>query len=152
MAKKNPDKKRITNKRASHDYFLEDSILAGIVLSGAEAKSLRMGHGHLQGAYVTEKGGELYLTNATINGAQGIPIAEEDQTRSRKLLVKKSEIAKLVAKKQQGNTIIPLEILPIGRYIKIRIASGRGKKNYDKRHSLKEKDETRQINRAMKNS
>jgi len=152
MAKKNPDKKRITNKRASHDYFLEDSILAGIVLSGAEAKSLRMGHGYLQGAYVTEKGGELYLTNATINGAQGIPIAEEDQTRSRKLLVKKSEIAKLVAKKQQGNTIIPLEILPIGRYIKIRIASGRGKKNYDKRHSLKERDETRQINRAMKNS
>ena len=152
MAKKNPDKKRITNKRASHDYFLEDSILAGIVLSGAEAKSLRMGHGHLQGAYVTEKGGELYLTNATINGAQGIPIAEEDQTRSRKLLVKKSEIAKLVAKKQQGNNIIPLEILPIGRYIKIRIASGRGKKNYDKRHSLKERDETRQINRAMKNS
>ena len=152
MAKKNPDKKRITTKRASHDYFLEDSILAGIVLSGAEAKSLRMGHGHLQGAYVTEKGGELYLTNATINGAQGIPIAEEDQTRSRKLLVKKSEIAKLVAKKQQGNNIIPLEILPIGRYIKIRIASGRGKKNYDKRHSLKERDETRQINRAMKNS
>ena len=152
MAKKNPDKKRITNKRASHDYFLEDSILAGIVLSGAEAKSLIMGHGHLQGAYVTEKGGELYLTNATINGAQGIPIAEEDQTRSRKLLVKKSEIAKLVAKKQQGNNIIPLEILPIGRYIKIRIASGRGKKNYDKRHSLKERDETRQINRAMKNS
>jgi SsrA-binding protein len=152
MAKKTKDKKRITNKRASHDYFLEDSILAGIVLSGAEAKSLRMGHGHLQGAYVTEKGGELFLTNATINGAQGIPISEEDQTRSRKLLVKKNEIDKLIAKKQQGNTIIPLEILPVGRYVKVRIASGRGKKNYDKRHSLKERDETRQINRALKTS
>ncbi len=150
MAKKKPEKKRITNKRASHDYFLEDSLLAGIMLTGAETKSLRMGHGHLQGAYVTEKSGELWLINATINGAQGIPISEEGQTRSRKLLVKRSEIDKIMSKKQQGNTIIPIEIIPVGRYIKVRIAVGRGKKNYDKRQTLKARDESRQINRALK--
>ncbi len=150
MAKTQPSKKRITNKRASHDYFLEDSILAGIVLTGAETKSLRMGHGHLQGAYVTEKNGELWLINATINGSHGIPIDEENQTRTRKLLLKRNEIEKLLVRKKQGNTIIPIEILPIGRYIKLRISSGRGKKNYDKRQSLKQKDESRQINRALK--
>ncbi len=152
MAKKKPERKRITNKRASHDYFLEDSLLAGIMLTGAETKSLRMGHGHLQGAYVTEKDGALWLINATINGAQGIPISEDDQTRTRKLLLKKSEIDKLIMNKKQGNTIIPIEIIPVGRYIKVRIALGRGKKNYDKRQTLKARDETRQINRALKSS
>ena len=152
MAKKKPERKRITNKRASHDYFLEDSLLAGIMLTGAETKSLRMGHGHLQGAYVTEKDGALWLINATINGAQGIPISEDDQTRTRKLLLKKSEIDKLIMNKKQGNTIIPIEIITVGRYIKVRIALGRGKKNYDKRQTLKARDETRQINRALKSS
>jgi SsrA-binding protein len=152
MAKKKPERKRITNKRASHDYFLDDSLLAGIMLTGAETKSLRMGHGHLQGAYVTEKGGALWLINATINGAQGIPISEEDQTRTRKLLLKKSEIEKLLVGKKQGNTIIPIEIIPVGRYIKVRIALGKGKKNYDKRQTLKARDESRQINRALKTS
>jgi SsrA-binding protein len=150
MAKTQPSKKRITNKRASHDYFLEDSILAGIVLTGAETKSLRMGHGHLQGAYITEKNGELWLINATINGSHGIPIDEENQTRTRKLLLKRNEIEKLLSRKKQGNTIIPIEILPIGRYIKLRISSGRGKKNYDKIQSLKQKYESRQINIALK--
>jgi len=152
MAKKKPERKRITNKRASHDYFLDDSLLAGIMLTGAETKSLRMGHGHLQGAYVTEKDGALWLINATINGAQGIPISEEDQTRTRKLLLKKSEIEKLLVGKKQGNTIIPIEIIPVGRYIKVRIALGKGKKNYDKRQTLKARDESRQINRALKTS
>ena len=152
MAKKKPERKRITNKRASHDYFLEDSLLAGIMLTGAETKSLRMGHGHLQGAYVTEKDGALWLINATINGAQGIPISEDDQTRTRKLLLKKSEIDKLIMNKKQCNTIIPIDIIPVGRYIKVRIALGRGKKNYDKRQTLKARDETRQINRALKSS
>jgi len=152
MAKKKPERKRITNKRASHDYFLDDSLLAGIMLTGAETKSLRMGHGHLQGAYVTEKDGALWLINTTINGAQGIPISEEDQTRTRKLLLKKSEIEKLLVGKKQGNTIIPIEIIPVGRYIKVRIALGKGKKNYDKRQTLKARDESRQINRALKTS
>ena len=122
------------------------------MLTGAETKSLRMGHGHLQGAYVTEKDGALWLINTTINGAQGIPISEEDQTRTRKLLLKKSEIEKLLVGKKQGNTIIPIEIIPVGRYIKVRIALGKGKKNYDKRQTLKARDESRQINRALKTS
>ena len=96
--------------------------------------------------------GIAIIINATINGAQGIPISEDDQTRTRKLLLKKSEIDKLIMNKKQGNTIIPIEIIPVGRYIKVRIALGRGKKNYDKRQTLKARDETRQINRALKSS
>ena len=79
-----------------------------------------------------------------------MPLNEDEQTRSRKLLAKRSEIDKLIASKKQGNTIIPLEILTGGRYIKLRIASGRGKKLYDKRQTQKAKDEKRQIQRALR--
>lgn len=142
--------KRITNRRASHDYELGDSLVAGLSLSGAEVKALRMGHGHLRGAYVTFKDGELWLLNATIAGTRGIHISEEQQTRTRKLLVKHREVEQLQAAKQQGRTIVPLEILTQGRFIKVRIAVGKGKKRYDKRESLKARDESRRINAALK--
>src|SRR5277367_4474949 len=109
--KKSPQPKRITNRRARHDYELGDSLVVGLELSGAETKSLRMGHGQLRGAYVTVKDGELYLINATISGTSGIPISESDQTRARKLLAKRREIKALIDAKQQGKTIVPLEIL-----------------------------------------
>lgn len=146
--------KSIKNRRARHDYALDDSLLVGIVLTGAETKSLRRGHGHIKGAYVTvkdsPKGGELWLFNATINGDGAIRIPEEEQTRSRKLLAKRKQIDELVEAKKQGRTIVPLEILTQGRYIKVRIASGRGQKKYDKRQTLKKKDETRQMAAAQK--
>lgn len=142
--------KAIKNRRARHDYALDDSLLVGIQLTGAETKSLRRGHGHIKGAYVTIKDGELWLFNATINGDGGIKIPESEQTRTRKLLAKRKEIESLEQAKQQGRTIVPLEILTGGRYIKVRIAAGRGKKKYDKRQSLKERDETRQIAAAQK--
>lgn len=148
--KKPAQTKQITNRRARHDYELGDSIVAGIQLSGAETKALRMGHGQLRGAYVTVKGNELLLINATISPSTGIPISETDQTRSRKLLVKRREIDRLIEAKQQGRTIVPLEILTQGRYIKVRIALGKGKKLYDKRQTLKRRDETRSINAALK--
>ncbi|MBI1857266.1 SsrA-binding protein SmpB [Candidatus Saccharibacteria bacterium] len=135
----------IINRRARHDYAVGDEFLLGIVLTGAETKSLRRGHGHLRGAYITVKDGEPWLFNATINGDTGIPISESDQTRSRKLLAKKREIQQLVSAKQQGTTIVPLEILTRGRYIKVRIAIARGKKNYDKRQTLKARDQARDI-------
>lgn len=151
MAKKKALRpKTISNRRARHDYALDDSLLMGIVLTGAETKALRKGHGQLRGAYVTIKDGELWLINATISGLPGIPIPEDTQTRTRKLLAKRKEIEHLIAQKQQGQAIVPLEILTQGRYIKIRIAAGRGKKQYDKRQTLKARDETREARAAIK--
>lgn len=139
----------IRNRRASYDYELGDSITAGLVLSGAETKSLRMGHGHLRGSYVVVKDNELWLLNATITGSSGVPIAEADQTRSRKLLASKKEINGLIAAKQQGQSIIPTDILTRGRFIKIKIAVGKGKKNYDKREVIKKRDQERDIQRQI---
>jgi SsrA-binding protein len=151
MKSKKPNQtKRISNRRARFDYELEDSLVVGIALSGAETKSLRRGHGHIRGAYVTVKDGELWLTNATITGDSGIRIPEEQQTRPRKLLAKKREIDALLAAKQQGRTIVPLEILTQSRYIKVRISAGKGKKQYDKRQAIKEREQSRQLNAAYK--
>lgn len=147
--KKAPDAKRITNRRARHDYELGDSLVVGVELNGRETKALRMGHGQLQGAYVTVKDGELWLINARIHGTAGIPIGEEEQTRSRKLLAKRREIEALIAAKQQGRTIVPLELLTQSRYIKLRIAVGRGKKKYDKRQTLKARQDQRNAQRAI---
>ena len=150
--KKQQPTKAISNRRARHDYELGDSLLAGIQLSGAETKALRLGHGQLRGAYVTVKGGELLLINATISGTNAVPISESDQTRARKLLVRKREIEKLLEAKQQGQTIVPLEILTRTRFIKVRISVGRGKKLYDKRQTLKQRDEKRSMLAAIKAS
>ncbi len=154
MAKKKAKqpKKTISNRRARHDYELGDSLVVGLQLSGAETKSLRMGHGHLRGAYVTVKNDELWLINATIAGTNGIPIDESDQTRARKVLAKRREISALVAAKQQGKTIVPLEILTGGRFIKMRISMGRGKKLYDKRQTLKARDDSRRAQAEMKSA
>lgn len=148
--KKHSPTKTIQNRRARFDYELGDSLVVGLELNGREAKSLRMGRGHLRGAYVTAKGDELWLVNATIAGSNGIPIDESDQTRARKVLAKRREIDALLAAKQQSRTIVPLEILTGGRYIKLRIAIGKGKKNYDKRQTLKKRDEDRAMRTALK--
>ena len=150
MKKKAGTTKRITNRRARFDYDLGDSLVAGLQLTGAETKSLRIGHGQLQGAYVTIKDGELWLINATINGTHGIPIDDLDKTRARKLLVKQREIAQLLEAKQQGKTIVPIELLTSGRYIKLRIAVGRGKKKYDKRQTLKARDDLKRSQAAIR--
>lgn len=144
MAKQKPNTtKQISNRRARHDYDLGDGLVVGISLSGAETKSLRKGQGHLKGAYVNVKDGELWLVNATITGDGSIRVPEEDKTRNRKLLAKHKEIEALMAAKQQGQTIVPLELLTRGHYIKLRIAAGRGKKRYDKRETIKRRDQER---------
>jgi SsrA-binding protein len=142
--------KQIVNRRARHDYELGDSLVVGIALSGAETKSLRLGHGQLRGSYVTVKDDELLLINCAINGTSGIPITESDQTRSRKLLARRREIDALIDAKQQGRTIVPLELLTHGRYIKLRIAVGKGRKHYDKRETLKRRDQERSMRAAAK--
>ncbi len=150
MAKKPRKTGNITNRRARYDYELGDSLVVGIALTGAETKALRMGHGQLRGAYVTDKDGELWLINAQITGDRGVLIDESTKTRSRKLLAKRSEIDKLMSAKVQGMTIVPLEILNRGHYIKLRIALGRGKKRYDKRETIKKRQEQRDINWELK--
>ena len=153
MKKQRPNQtKRIVNRRAKFDYELGDSFVVGMQLTGAETKSLRMGHGQLRGSYVTVKDNELWLTNATISPSSGVPISESDQTRSRKLLAKRREINQLIQAKQQGLTIIPNEILVQGRYIKLRISAGRGKKAYDKRQTLKKREADQRIDNVIKNN
>ena len=150
MAKKSKAPGNISNRRARYDYELGDSLVVGLQLSGAEAKALRMGHGQLRGAYVTEKNGELWLINCLITSSRGVPISEQDQTRSRKLLAKRKEIDELISARQSGNTIVPLELLTNGRYIKLRIAVGRGKKRYDKRETIKRRQQEREARRVTR--
>jgi len=150
MAKKPRKTGTITNKRARYDYQLGDILIVGMQLNGAETKALRLGHGQLRGAYVTEKNSELWLINAQITGDRGIAIDETTQTRSRKLLAKRAEIDKLIQAKAQGMTIVPLEVLNRGRYIKLKIALGRGKKRYDKRETLKRRQQEREIARESR--
>jgi SsrA-binding protein len=149
MAKKAPQPKRITNKRATFDYALGDSFVAGLVLTGAETKALRLGNGHLKGAYITVKDNELYLLNATITGFQGVKLEESEQTRSRKLLMKRKEIDLLLEAKKAGNSIIPTDLLTQGRYIKLRLGVGKGRKKYDKRELIKKRDQQRDTDRVV---
>lgn len=148
--KRHNQSKVIQNRRARFDYELGDSLVVGLELNGRETKALRMGHGQLRGAYVNVRSEELWLVNATISPTSGIPIPEDEQTRDRKLLAKRREIEALVAAKQQGRTIVPLEMLTGGRFIKLKIAIGKGKKRYDKRHTLKERDAARDVSRILR--
>ena len=150
MNKKKPQQKKIQNSRARFDYELKDDYLCGIVLNGRETKALRLGHGQLKGAFVNIKDGELWLNNMTITGRNGLPIDTDEQTRARKLLAKQREISQLIAAKQQGLTIVATEVLTRTRFIKVRIAVGRGKKQYDKRATLKKRDDDRNVRRELK--
>lgn len=149
MAKRKPQPGNISNRRARFDYELGDSLVVGIELTGAETKSLRLGHGQLRGAYVTVKDNELWLVNSQITGSAGVPLETDQQTRSRKLLAKRKEIDTLINEKQNGKTIVPTELITKGRYIKLRIAVGRGKKRYDKRETLKRRQQERDISRQQ---
>ncbi|HUD06135.1 MAG TPA: SsrA-binding protein SmpB [Candidatus Saccharimonadales bacterium] len=152
MAKKQSNtRKKIVNRRAKFDYELGDSLVVGLQLTGAETRALRLGQGHLRGAYLTIKDNELWLVNSTIAGGVGIHIETSDQTRDRKVLAKRKEIDSLIESKKAGRTIVPLEISPTGRYIKLRIAIGKGKKKYDKRNIIKAREEDRRMQAAVKN-
>jgi SsrA-binding protein len=150
MKKKKHTPGRILNRRAKFDYQLGDSFLVGIILTGRETKSLRQGHAHLRGAYVTVKGDELWLTNATIASGKTFVIPEEEQTRARKLLAHRKEINTMIAARQQGNTLVPTEFLTGSRHIKLRVSIGRGKKRYDKRQTIKERDMARENARLVR--
>jgi SsrA-binding protein len=149
--KKQPSTGYITNKTARRDYEIKHQYTAGIILSGAETKSIRTGHAHLKGAFVNIKGGELWLYNATINAtnANRNALPEDQQTRARKLLVSKKQLLELTSAKDQGLTIIPLKVLTKSRYIKVEIATAKGLKKYDKREKIKKRDTDLDTRRAL---
>jgi len=152
MAKRSTHSGSIVNTRARYDYDIKHTFTAGIVLSGAETKSLRLGHGHLRGAFVNIKDNELWLFNATITPTKTNlnAFSEAQQTAPRKLLVKKRELAELAAGKEQGLTIIPLKFLTAKKFIKVEIATAKGLKKYDKRQKIKKRDTQRDIDKAIK--
>jgi SsrA-binding protein len=147
MVKSKPTTKKIVNRRAKYDYELGDSLVVGIQLTGPETKALRSGHGQLRGSYVALKDNELWLINAMIGAVANGFVKNIDQTRTRKLLAKRREIEKLGLDKQKNLSIVPLEFLTSGQYIKLKIAIGRGKKRYDKRQTIKAREEKRRIAR-----
>lgn len=141
------------NKKAYHDYHIQDTIEAGIVLTGDEVKSLRAGQVSLVGAFATIHGGELYLNNCRITPyAQAYQKDEEAATRRRKLLVHKREITRLIGEiAQQGCTIVPLKIYFTNKNIvKIELGVAKHKNAPSKKKTLKERDIKREAQRELK--
>ncbi len=140
----------ITNKRAYFDYKVLETYEAGIELLGFEVKSVRKGSMSLRASFVTLKGNELWLTNAVISPFQPLNTpAGYDSTRSRRLLMHKKEIAHLIGKlKEKGLTIVPLKVYNKHNKIKIEIGVVRGKKQYDKRDTIKKRDQAREYQRG----
>lgn len=143
----------VVNRRARFDYALGDELVAGIVLTGQEVRAARDGHVQLKGAFVTVRNDELWLNNASFSlrlnerGEQSRTV----DTAPRKLLAKRSQIDGFIASKNQGMTIVPLKLLTGGKFIKVVVALGKGKKTYDKRETIKRRDQDRETSRALKN-
>ncbi|MBM7567034.1 SsrA-binding protein SmpB [Paenibacillus sacheonensis] len=152
MAKKSDGKQLAQNKKASHDYFIEDTFEAGMVLMGSEIKSVRMGKANISDAFATIRNGEIFIHNMHISYfEQGNRSNPGDPTRARKLLMHKSQIHKLLGlSKQEGYAIVPLKIYIKNGYAKLLIGLGKGKKQYDKRESAAKKDAQRDIQRALR--
>ncbi|MEK7136516.1 MAG: SsrA-binding protein SmpB [Patescibacteria group bacterium] len=143
----------IKNKKAFFNYEITEKYTAGVELLGLEVKSVKKGHGSLEGAYVILRGGEAFLTGATIPPYQpGNSPADYDPMRVRRLLLQKKELKELAeASQTAGLTIVPLGMYNKGRYVKVDIAIGRGKKKFDKRETIKKRDTDRDIRRTLKN-
>ena len=147
--------KSILNRRARFDYELGDEIVAGLVLAGPEVRAARDGHIQLKGSFVTIRNDELWLNNASFSlklNQKGRPGARTIDTEPRKLLASRKQITTLAERKKAGMTIVPTKLLTTGKFIKIVIALGKGKKNYDKRETLKRRDQERESARAMKHA
>ena len=149
---KNSEKKLISNnKKAYHDYFIEDTYEAGISLCGTEVKSLRQGKCSIKESYINIDKGEAYIIGMNISPYEQGNIFNKDPLRIRKLLLHKSEINKLLgASSEEGYTIVPLSVYFIKGKVKVEIGLAKGKKLYDKRNSLKDKAIKRENERDFK--
>jgi len=151
MAKKSdPHTKLVVNRRARFDYDIRDEYKVGIVLSGPDVRAVRDGRSSLRGAFVTVKDGELWLTNASFTLRQQGNDESVVDTHPRKLLASKKEIAEIIAAKDTGLTAVPLTMTRNTRFIKLTIATAKGKKAYDKRETIKRRDTEREAQRMMR--
>ena len=143
----------IEHKKARFDYEILDELEAGLQLLGHEVKSLRAKHGKLEGAHIIVRGGEAYVVGMSIPPYQAANTDKEyEPERTRKLLVHKKELLKLSdADGQKGLTIVPISVYNKGSKLKMRVAIARGRKQFDKRAVLKERDTKRDIQRTLKN-
>ncbi|OTN89934.1 SsrA-binding protein [Enterococcus sp. 7E2_DIV0204] len=141
------------NRKARHDYTVVDTMEAGIVLQGTEIKSIRNGRINLKDGFARIRNDEAYLLNVHISPYEQGNIFNHDPLRTRKLLLHKKQIAKLIAEtKNTGITIIPLKVYIRNGYAKVLIGLAKGKKQYDKREDLKRKEINREISRTLKES
>lgn len=140
------------NKKAYHDYFIEDKYEAGISLAGTEVKSLRMGRCSVKEAFIRIEKGEVYVYNMHITAYEKGNIFNKDPLRVRKLLLHKSEIRKIEGQiAQKGYTVVPLSVYFSGSLVKVEIGLAKGKKLYDKRQDIAKKDQRREAERKFKN-
>lgn len=139
------------NKKARHDYFIEDTYEAGIALHGTEVKSLRMGKCSIKESFVRIEKGEVVIYNMHISPYEKGNIFNKDPLRIRKLLLRKYEINKISGKiAQQGYTLVPLNVYLSGSLVKVELGLARGKKLYDKRQDIAKKDQRREAERNFK--
>ena len=151
MPKGTNDKVLAQNRKASHDYTILETIEAGMVLTGTEIKSVRQARINLKDGYVSLKQGEAFLVGVHISRFEQGTLFNHDPLRTRKLLLHKKQINYLLEQvKQAGNTVVPLKVYIKNGVAKLLIGVAKGKKNYDKRDALKQKDMKREIDRAMK--
>ena len=137
-----------THRQASHHYFIEERLEAGIALKGTEVKSLRQGRANLKDSYALIRGGEVWLLNCHISPYSHGNLSNHDPLRERKLLLHREEIRRLDRRrKQSGLTLVPLRLYLKGGRVKIELAVARGKKLYDKRDAIKKRDQDREIRR-----
>ena len=152
QTKKRATPSPIVNRRVRFDYELGEEIIAGLVLTGPEVRAAREGHVQLRGAFVSLRNGELWLNNASFSlrlNVRGEANARSVDTSVRKLLVSRKQIDRFTAAKQQGMTIVPTKLLTHGKFIKVVIALAKGKKRYDKRETIKRRDQDRDAKRLM---
>lgn len=139
-----------TNRKARHDYHIEDSLEAGLVLRGTEIKSIRAGQVNLRDSYASFRDGELWLVNAHISPYQQASYENHEPRRERKLLLNRRELNRLAGKLQEkGLTLVPLKLYLKNSRAKVELGLARGKKSYDKRQTLRERQDQRQIDRAL---
>ena len=140
-----------SNRKAFHDYFIEDKFEAGIELAGTEVKSIRLGAVNLRDSFCAVKGGEMFLYGMHISPYEKGNIFNKDPRRTRRLLLHRREIRKLQARVQQdGYSLIPLSLYFSGPRVKVELALARGKKLYDKREAAARRDAKREMDRASR--
>lgn len=140
------------NKKAFHDYFIEEKYEAGLSLLGSEVKSIKKGKVSIKESFISDRNGEMFIYGMHVTPYEQAYEKDIDPTRTRRLLLHKKEINKLIGQKTQaGFTIVPLKIYERDGLVKLELALAKGKKQFDKRESIKAKDDKRKIDRALKN-